>query len=79
MSIRKKSAEQEIKGTGQKLKGVGHASNLDVSGLDVAGDQNVGRRPWPSYGVIAITLTGLPEPFTIFSGAAITTAPVGGS
>ena len=31
------------------------------------------------YGVIAITRNGLPEPFTILSGAAITTAPVGGN
>jgi hypothetical protein len=33
----------------------------------------------PFYGVIAITLSGLPDPPTIFNGAAITTAPVGGS
>ena len=31
------------------------------------------------YGVIAITRSGLPDPPTIFSGAAITIAPVGGS
>ena len=31
------------------------------------------------YGVMAIARTGLPEPRTIFSGAAITIAPVGGS
>src|SRR6059058_4588201 len=30
-------------------------------------------------GTMAITRTGLPEPFTIFSGAAITIAPVTGS
>ena len=30
-------------------------------------------------GVIAIARSGLPLPFTIFSGAAMTTAPVGGS
>ena len=29
--------------------------------------------------VIAMTLSGLPDPPTIFSGAAMTTAPVGGS
>ena len=29
--------------------------------------------------VIAMTLRGLPDPPTIFSGAAMTTAPVGGS
>ncbi len=32
-----------------------------------------------SYGVMAITRRGLPEPFTIFRGAAMTTAPVGGN
>jgi hypothetical protein len=32
-----------------------------------------------SYGVIAITRRGLPEPPTILSGAAMTRAPVGGS
>jgi hypothetical protein len=31
------------------------------------------------HGVMAITRKGLPEPPTIFSGAAITMAPVGGS
>src|SRR6266480_1468302 len=31
------------------------------------------------YGVIAITRRGLPEPFTILRGAAITIAPVVGS
>ena len=37
-------------------------------------------RPYrKSYGVIAITRSGLPEPFTILRGAAITIAPVGGS
>src|SRR5205823_12372992 len=33
----------------------------------------------PGLGTMAITRTGLPEPFTIFSGAAITIAPVTGS
>src|SRR5579885_3428930 len=32
-----------------------------------------------SYGVMASTRRGLPEPLTILSGAAITIAPVGGS
>src|SRR5258708_36065618 len=39
-------------------------------------------KPWHykrCYGVIAITRSGLPEPLTILSGAAITIAPVGGS
>jgi hypothetical protein len=31
------------------------------------------------HGVMAITRSGLPEPPTIFKGAAITTAPVAGS
>jgi hypothetical protein len=33
----------------------------------------------PPQGVMAITRRGLPEPPTIFSGAAMTMAPVGGS
>ncbi len=38
------------------------------------------RRALPyAAGIIAIARTGLPDPFTIFSGAAITTAPVAGS
>src|SRR5260221_13464362 len=39
-------------------------------------------KPWHykrCYGVIAITRSGLPEPLTILSGAAITIGPVGGS
>lgn len=35
--------------------------------------------PSAPHGVIAMTRSGLPEPFTILSGAAITTAPVAGS
>ena len=35
--------------------------------------------PAPSYSVIAITRNGLPDPFTILSGAAMRTAPVGGN
>src|SRR5947199_10403513 len=33
----------------------------------------------PDYGVRAMTRRGLPEPPTILSGAAMTTAPVGGN
>src|SRR6266481_2101446 len=33
----------------------------------------------PCYGVMAMTRRGLPEPLTILSGAAMTTAPVGGN
>lgn len=33
----------------------------------------------PNQGVMAITRKGLPEPPTIFSGAAMTIAPTGGS
>ncbi len=49
------------------------------------GKRNIWRilkqHPWFSrcHAVIAIALSGLPEPFTIFSGAAITTAPVAGN
>jgi hypothetical protein len=35
--------------------------------------------PRNAYGVMAIARRGLPEPLTIFRGAAMTTAPVGGN
>ena len=59
----------------------GRMTHLRIAAAQALQNRQVrrGKRDHGRYGAIASTRSGLPLPFTIFSGAAMTIAPVGGS
>ena len=74
-------AKRKVKRTGLKDRPQQQqdAGLPDTSRRDPTNRGKARRYKKTNYGVRAMTRRGLPEPFTIFSGAAMTTAPVGGS